>query len=155
MGRHDFPAKWTGLLPDLISKLKPPSSDNPEVVYGVLETANAVFKRYRNQFMSSQLSEELAFSQQFVTPLLETLTALVKQITSPAQGAEADIPLLKRRVLSARLACRIFYSLNSPGLTQVCSPTGNVPYREAISEVHGPLLLLLLPHPPPPHCLPC
>ena len=121
MGRHDFPARWQGLLPELIAKLKPPS--NPETVYGVLETANAVFKRYRNQFLTPQLGEELAYSQQFVVPLLDIMATLVAQITAPQGCADADV--LRRCVLSARLACRTFYSLNSPGLTQVPFPCGS------------------------------
>ena len=113
--RYDFPGRWQSLLPDLIAKLQASGADI-ETTYGVLETANAVFKRYRNQFMSGGLSQELAYSQQFVVPLLEALTALVQQITAPEAGA--DVSLLRRRVLAARLACRTFFSLNSPGLTQ-------------------------------------
>lgn len=90
-------------------------------MYGVMETAEAVFKRYRHQFMSAQLSEELAYSQQFVVPLLDTLTAVVGQITAPAMQEAGHLAELKRAVLTARLACRTFFSLNSPGLTQACS----------------------------------
>ncbi|KAK9798958.1 hypothetical protein WJX73_010520 [Symbiochloris irregularis] len=120
---HDFPARWQGLLPELISKLKAPAPQDPEAVYGVMETANAVFKRYRNQFMTPKLNEELAYSQQFVVPLLDTLTALVAQILSPAMQEAGHLPELKRCVLTARLACRTFFSLNSPGLTQAFEDT--------------------------------
>lgn len=115
--RHDFPAKWQTLLPDLIAKLQAASAD-VETTYGVLETANAVFKRYRNQVMTSELSQDLQYSQQFVQPLLDALTILVQQITSPPAAAPAA-DATRRQVLAARLACRTFFSLNSPGLTQV------------------------------------
>ena len=49
---HDFPARWPGLLPDLISKL---GQGSPAVLAGVLETANSIFKRYRGQYMTAQL----------------------------------------------------------------------------------------------------
>lgn len=40
---------------------------------GVLETANSIFKRFRNAFMSQSVNEDLKHSQQFVEPLLATL----------------------------------------------------------------------------------
>lgn len=67
---YDFPGKWPTLLPELISRLQ---SGDASTVHGVLETANSIYKRYRNQFMSSALSDELSYSQQFVQPLLTSL----------------------------------------------------------------------------------
>lgn len=43
---------------------------------GVLETANSIFKRFRNTFMSQSVNEDLKHSQQFVVPLLATLQVL-------------------------------------------------------------------------------
>ena len=40
---------------------------------GVLETANSIFKRFRNAFMSPSVNEDLSHSQQVVKPLLSTL----------------------------------------------------------------------------------
>lgn len=70
---HEFPAKWPSLLPELIARLQ---SGDAATVHGVLETANSIYKRYRNQFMSNDLSDELTYSQQFVQPLLTTLQVL-------------------------------------------------------------------------------
>ncbi len=67
---YEFPGKWPTLLPDLISRLE---SGDASTVHGVLETANSIYKRYRNQFMSTALSDELSYSQQFVQPLLKSL----------------------------------------------------------------------------------
>ena len=39
---------------------------------GILETANSIYKRYRNVFMSQGLNKELVYSQQFIGPLLNT-----------------------------------------------------------------------------------
>lgn len=50
---------------------------------GILETANSIYKRYRNQFMSSGLNKELAYSQQFVVPLLNTLKFITEQVGPP------------------------------------------------------------------------
>ena len=49
--------------------------DFPE--QGVLETANSIFKRFRNAFMSQSVNEDLKHSQQFVEPLLTTLQVSV------------------------------------------------------------------------------
>lgn len=43
------------------------------LMQGVLETANSIFKRFRNAFMSQSVNEDLSHSQQFVKPLLSTL----------------------------------------------------------------------------------
>ncbi len=84
---HDFPAAWPALLPDLVARLR--GADAGEV-RGVLETANAIFKRYRNQFMTDALSAELQYSQQLVGPLLAVLRRLTAQARArarPLRGA--------------------------------------------------------------------
>lgn len=41
---HDFPARWPSLLPHLVEKL---GSDDPQLVNGVLSTADSIYQRYR------------------------------------------------------------------------------------------------------------
>ena len=41
---HDFPARWQGLLPHLIEKL---STDDMQLMNGVLTTADSIYQRYR------------------------------------------------------------------------------------------------------------
>ena len=41
---HDFPAKWQGLLPHLVEKL---GGGDPQLVNGVLSTADSIYQRYR------------------------------------------------------------------------------------------------------------
>ena len=112
VSQHDFPAKWPTLLPELTEKLH---SNDPNTVHGVLQTANSIYKRYRNQFMTDKLSKDLEYSQGFVRPLLDLLMQLAGQVAAAA----ADVAQLRVLLSSARLVCRIFYSLNSPGLTEV------------------------------------
>ncbi|EIE27359.1 Cse1-domain-containing protein [Coccomyxa subellipsoidea C-169] len=107
----EFPAKWPTLLPELISRL---DSGNASTVHGVLETANSIYKRYRNQFMSTALSDELSYSQQFVQPLLKSFQGISAQI----KASSGDLEQLRLALSSARLVLRIFFSLNSPGLTE-------------------------------------
>ena len=66
--------------------------------------------------MTDSLSRELEYSQQLVRPLLETLQKLVKQVQATAPH---DTTVLKQLLGSVRLALRVFFSLNSPGLTEV------------------------------------
>ena len=112
ISEHDFPTRWQGLLPQLIERLK---TGDANTINGVLETLNSIYKRYRSQFMSGKLNEELSYSQQLIVPLWETL----KGLSTGLQGSSADIAQTKQILSSIRLVCRIFYSLNSPGLTQV------------------------------------
>ncbi len=112
ISEHDFPTRWQGLLPQLIDRLK--TGDAP-TINGVLETLNSIYKRYRSQFMTGKLNEELKYSQQLIVPLWETLKRLSVQL----QSNSADLSRIKQILSSIRLVCRIFYSLNSPGLTQV------------------------------------
>ena len=66
--------------------------------------------------MTNELSVELAYSQRMVKPLLQTLQKLVTQLESTPAG---DIGAARQILACIRLALRIFFSLNSPGLTEV------------------------------------
>ena len=116
ISEHDFPARWQGLLPQLIDRLK---SGDINTMNGVLETLNSIYKRYRNQLgLSGKLNEELTYSQQLIVPLWEAL----KSLSAALQSTSGDTPRTKQTLSNIRLVCRIFYSLNSPGLTQVMKP---------------------------------
>lgn len=117
ISEHDFPARWQGLLPQLIDRLR---SGDLNSVNGVLETLNSIYKRYRNQLgLSGKLNEELTYSQQLIVPLWEALKAL----STALQSSSEDMARTKQTLSSIRLVCRIFYSLNSPGLTQEMEDT--------------------------------
>lgn len=64
--------------------------------------------------MSSELNKELEYSQQLVKPLLETLQRLVRELQASTETAQC-----KQILDSSRLLLRVFFSLNSPGLTEV------------------------------------
>lgn len=111
---HDFPARWPTLLPGLLERLDTPDEQR---LAGLLATADSIFQRYRNQYMTSELSRELEYSQQLVRPLLATLRRL-----APRAAETAADPAAQALVLSnLRAVVSIFYSLNSPGLTDVRS----------------------------------
>lgn len=115
---HDFPARWQGLLPHLVQKLAA-GADDPPLANGVLSTADSIYQRYRNQFMTPELSSELEYSQQLVKPLLAALQATSRRVAE-ATGDAAALHLLLSNV---QLIASIFYSLNSPGLTEAFEET--------------------------------
>eukprot|EP00850_Spirogloea_muscicola_P008170 SM000043S15798 [mRNA] locus=s43:232850:238627:+ [translate_table: standard] len=113
ISQHDFPSKWSSLLPELTSKL---SSEDYHVIVGVLRTANSIFKRFRDQYKTNELLLELKYVLDiFVQPLLE----LFKRTGQLISSTQSDLPALKPLLESARLICRIFYSLNFVDLPEV------------------------------------
>ena len=120
---------------------------------------------YRNQYMTTELSAELEYSQQLVKPLLAALQALSRRVA--AAGAAGDAATLVLALQNATLICSIFYSLNSPGLTEVlvfllfwggweradCSTPGPVTARwlpcptATHPPTHSPAHPPTLPHP--------
>jgi exportin-2 (importin alpha re-exporter) len=108
---HDFPAQWPTLLPQLLDKMQTPDM---ALLGGVLSTADSIYRRYRGQFMSQQLNEELNYSQKLVRPLL---VALQRVCAGMKAAPGPDTAALRVLVSNAQLAASIFFSLNSPGLT--------------------------------------
>ena len=121
IGATDFPGRWPELLPDLITRLE---TGPPHAVHGVLETANAIYKRYRGTFMTPSLSAELDYSQALVRPLLAALEGALDRargaaaVLASAPGEAEAVAAATLALSTARLAVRVFFSLNSPGLTE-------------------------------------
>ena len=102
----DFPQKWDNLLNDLIQKFNSP---DPNIVSGVLLTANSILKRFRYKVRSDDLYTDLAYVlQRLQAPLL----TLFKTIGAAIDSYANDAAQLKPRFDSLRSICRIFYSLN-------------------------------------------
>lgn len=102
----DFPKKWDNLLNDLIQKFNSP---DPNIVSGVLLTANSILKRFRYKVKSDALFEDLLYVlERLQAPLL----TLFKTIGSAVDSYANDASQLKPRFESLRNICRIFYSLN-------------------------------------------
>ena len=82
---------------------------------GVLETANSIFKRFRNAFMSQSVNEDLTHSQQFVKPLLATLQAstLPSIHSMCVWDINAACMVSVRGVYTCSVAMQIFCCLNA------------------------------------------
>jgi exportin-2 (importin alpha re-exporter) len=106
----DFPQHWKELLPGIIEKLKSTTHDL-RVLNGVLETANAIFKRFRYVEKSDTLFIDLSYIlTEFQEPMLHLFTHLVGQISSTS--TDTDVESLGGILAALRTLSRIFYSLN-------------------------------------------
>jgi exportin-2 (importin alpha re-exporter) len=106
IAKHDFPAQWPTLLPELVAKLR---EGNLLVSNGVMLTANSIFKKFRYSYQSDALLEELAYSlKEFQEPLMHTFVMMGSALPS-LEGDRAQLLVLLETI---RLICRIFYSLN-------------------------------------------
>ena len=69
ISKEDFPEKWPQLLPTLVDQLK---CGDFHIINGVLRTAHSIFKRYRHEFLSSELWKEIKYALGiFAIPLTE------------------------------------------------------------------------------------
>lgn len=69
IGSHDFPWKWPGLIDQMIAKF---ASGDFHIINGVLQTAHSLFKKYRHEFKSQPLWEEIKFVlERFASPLTD------------------------------------------------------------------------------------
>ncbi|BES95153.1 CAS/CSE protein, C-terminus [Nesidiocoris tenuis] len=112
IGKSDFPRKWPNLLSNMISKFQ---TGDFHVINGVLHTAHSIFKRYRYEFKSQELWEEIKFVlDEFTKPFTELFTATVGLITTHAANPQA----LKVIYSSLLLILKVFYSLNFQDLPE-------------------------------------
>ena len=111
ISEHDFPERWPGLLPSIIEKL---SSNDLKQLNGVLNTIDSIFKRYRGQYIDA-ISHELAYCQSVIRPLLAVAKMLASACVELSNTTNNES--LALALDDARLVLSLFYSLNSPGLT--------------------------------------
>lgn len=112
IGREDFPKKWPALLGEMKSKF---GTGDFNIINGVLRTAHSIFKRYRHEFKSQELWEEIKFVlENFAAELTELFKATVGLATKYANDPNA----LKVIFSSILLICKIFYSLNFQDLPE-------------------------------------
>ena len=105
IGQEDFPDHWTGLLQEMVDHFK---SGDFHAINGVLRTANSLTKRYRYEFKSQKLWQEIKFVlDHFATPFTELFLSTMQLASAHAQNPSA----LKILFSSLLLICKVFYSL--------------------------------------------
>lgn len=112
IGKHDFPKKWPQLIDEMVEKF---ATGDFNVINGVLQTAHSLFKRYRYEFKSQNLWEEIKLVlDRMAKPLTDLLLATMELTKVHANNTEA----LKVIYGSLVLVCKVFFSLNSQDLPE-------------------------------------
>lgn len=112
IGKHDFPRKWPQLIDEMVEKF---STGDFYVINGVLHTAHSLFKRYRYEFKSQELWEEIKLVlDRLAKPLTDLLITTMNLADAHANNEQA----LKIIYNSLVLICKVFYSLNSQDLPE-------------------------------------
>ena len=112
IGKYDFPIKWPQLIDEMIEKF---ATGDFNVINGVLQTAHSLFKRYRYEFKSQSLWEEIKF---VLDKLAKPLTDLLLATMALAEQHANNEAALKVIYGSLVLMCKVFYSLNSQDLPE-------------------------------------
>ncbi|KAG0249785.1 importin-alpha export receptor [Mortierella polycephala] len=102
----DFPQKWQGLVPELVSKLNP----NDFVTNnGLLQTAHSIFQRWRPLYPSDNLYTEIKIAlESFCEPYRQVFLATDAMIQANAQNAAQ----LKVLFETLHLLTEIYHDLN-------------------------------------------
>ncbi|XP_015114350.1 exportin-2 [Diachasma alloeum] len=112
IGRHDFPNKWPDLIDQMVDKF---NTGDFHIINGVLHTAHSLFKRYRYEFKSQTLWEEIKFVlDKFAKPLTDLFLATMNLTQVHANNVEA----LKVIYNSLTILSKVFYSLNFQDLPE-------------------------------------
>lgn len=107
IGKHDFPKKWPQLIDEMVEKF---ATGDFNVINGVLQTAHSLFKRYRYEFKSQSLWEEIKLVlERMAKPLTDLLLATI-QLSKVHENKVIYGSLV--------LVCKVFFSLNSQDLPE-------------------------------------
>lgn len=104
----DYHQNWQSLLPSLVAQL---DGTDLHTIMGVLKTANAIFKMFRDVPKSDPLFAVIVYTLNGIAyPLTKLMQQLGAQVASPQvmQNERA----LEEHLEAIRLICRIVYSLN-------------------------------------------
>lgn len=102
----DFPQKWQGLIPELVSKL---NAQDFVTNNGLLQTAHSIFQRWRPLYPSDNLYTEIKIAlESFCEPYRQVFLATDRMIEANAQNA----PQLKVLFETLHLLTEIYHDLN-------------------------------------------
>lgn len=112
IGKYDFPKKWPQLIDEMVERF---ASGDFNVINGVLQTAHSLFKRYRYEFKSQALWEEIKF---VLDRMAKPLTDLLQATMQLTKVHENNAGALKVIYGSLVLVNKVFFSLNSQDLPE-------------------------------------
>ncbi|CAG8634271.1 1770_t:CDS:10 [Funneliformis caledonium] len=106
IAENDFPKQWPTLITQLTSKFSPEDFVRNN---SVLQTAHSIFKRYKSEFRTDPLYNEINFVlDQFVQPYWQLLQATDILITQNVNN-KPQLQILSQTLL---LLLKLFYDLN-------------------------------------------
>ncbi|KAG1138620.1 hypothetical protein G6F37_010384 [Rhizopus arrhizus] len=108
----DFPDRWEGLLPEMITKLSP---TNYQANNGILSTAHSIFKRWRSAFRSDELFADIKYVLNLFCEPYFQLFQITDKLMEENVNNPAAIQVLAR---SLNLLIKIFYDLNCQDLPE-------------------------------------
>ncbi|OQR80334.1 exportin-2-like [Tropilaelaps mercedesae] len=113
IGKSDFPDNWPKLLNEMIAYF---ATGDFHVINGVLQTANSLFQRYRYEFKSQKLWQEIKYVlDTFAKPLTDLFVATMELASSHGDNPAALQVIFNSLVLIAE----IFYSLNYQDIPEI------------------------------------
>jgi len=105
--KEDFPAKWKDFLPGIVKRL---NTNDPGVIYTILEVIANVVYRYRHEGVSNRLWAEVKFvCETFMKPLL----GLLKNLTGLIPKNQQNGQVLEQIFMCLDQICQIFYSMTA------------------------------------------
>ena len=113
ISQHDFPSKWSNLLPELVGRFTDPATDqSPEQLVGVLEVCHSIFYRYRIELKSEKLWLEIKTVLEAVCdPLSALFLKWCARLSDPALASNpAALPTIVNIIA---LIADLFLSLSS------------------------------------------
>lgn len=120
IGKYDFPEKWPQLIDEMVDKFK---SGDFHIINGVLQTAHSIFKRYRYEFKSQKLWEEIKLVlDKFAKPLTDLLVATMG-LAKEHENNESALRVLYGSIV---LITKVFYSLNAQDLPEFFEDNMNI-----------------------------
>lgn len=107
IAKYDFPQKWNGLLPQLMSKL---TSTDMSVLKGVMLTFNSIMKKFRYVMKTDPILLELQYCLKFHDQLLacyQQNQLYIQEFMNSNNIVQLELVLETRRLIT-----RIYYSYN-------------------------------------------
>lgn len=112
IGKYDFPGKWQSLIKDMVEKF---SSGDFNQINGILQTAHSIFKRYRYEFKSQLLWEEIKFVLDTFAMPFTSLAIGTMELTKVYENKPDELKVIYSSLV---LICKVFYSLNSQDIPE-------------------------------------
>ena len=98
VAKHDFPAQWPTLLPEVVSQINAAITATPKnwaQLDGLLKISHSIFKRYRHEFKSDELFTEIKYVlEQFQEPLLKLMQFSLADLPAVAADPKGAKQLL-------------------------------------------------------------